>query len=150
MKTKQRKEVEGRTGNLRIGIVATAGDEQRIGEAVALLRTLGCDDEDMVVHKVPGEMELVLGARFFAEYTDVDGLLVLSNINPNTTTALAATVIQGVNMISIDWNFPIIISSSYPSMAEAAAALLQMIGLQILLEPTMPIITPDTNDISLS
>ena len=150
MKTKQRKEVEGRTGNLRIGIVATAGDEQRIGEAVALLRTLGCADEDMVVHKVPGEMELVLGARFFAEYTDVDGLLVLSNINPNTTTALAATVIQGVNMISIDWNFPIIISSSYPSMAEAAAALLQMIGLQILLEPTMPIITPDTNDISLS
>ena len=150
MKTKQRKEVEGRTGNLRIGIVATAGDEQRIGEAVALLRTLGCDDEDMVVHKVPGEMELVLGARFFAEYTDVDGLLVLSNINPNTTTALAATVIQGVNMISIDWNFPIILSSSYPSMAEAAAALLQMIGLQILLEPTMPIITPDTNDISLS
>lgn len=150
MKTKQRKEVEGRTGNLRIGIVATAGDEQRIGEAVALLRTLGCDDEDMVVHKVPGEMELVLGARFFAEYTDVDGLLVLSNINPNTTTALAATVIQGVNMISIDWNFPIILSSSYPSMAEAAAALLQMIGLQILLEPTMPIIAPDTNDISLS
>ena len=150
MKTKQRKEVEGRTGNLRIGIVATAGDEQRIGEAVALLRTLGCDDEDMVVHKVPGEMELVLGARFFAEYTDVDGLLVLSNINPNTTTALAATIIQGVNMISIDWNFPIILSSSYPSMAEAAAALLQMIGLQILLEPTMPIIAPDTNDISLS
>ena len=150
MKTKQRKEVEGRTGNLRIGIVATAGDEQRIGEAVALLRTLGCTDEDMVVHKVPGEMELVLGARFFAEYTDVDGLLVLSNVDPNTTTALAATVIQGVNMISIDWNFPIIISSSYPSMAEAAAALLQMIGLQILLEPTMPIITPDTNDISLS
>ena len=150
MKTKQRKEVEGRTGNLRIGIVATAGDEQRIGEAVALLRTLSCDDEDMVVHKVPGEMELVLGARFFAEYTDVDGLLVLSNVNPNTTTALAATVIQGVNMISIDWNFPIILSSSYPSMAEAAAALLQMIGLQILLEPTMPIITPDTNDISLS
>ncbi|MBO7194893.1 MAG: 6,7-dimethyl-8-ribityllumazine synthase [Alistipes sp.] len=150
MKTKQRKEVEGRTGNLRIGIVATAGDEQRIGEAVALLRTLGCTDEDMVVHKVPGEMELVLGARFFAEYTDVDGLLVLSNVDPNTTTALAATVIQGVNMISIDWNFPIIISSSYPSMAEAAAALLQMIGLQILLEPTMPIIAPDTNDISLS
>ena len=150
MKTKQRKEVEGRTGNLRIGIVATAGDEQRIGEAVALLRTLGCDDEDMVVHKVPGEMELVLGARFFAEYTDVDGLLVLSNVDPNTTTALAATVIQGVNMISIDWNFPIILSSSYPSMAEAAAALLQMIGLQILLEPTMPIIAPDTNDISLS
>lgn len=150
MKTKQRKEVEGRTGNLRIGIVATAGDEQRIGEAVALLRTLGCNDEDMVVHKVPGEMELVLGARFFAEYTDVDGLLVLSNVDPNTTTALAATVIQGVNMISIDWNFPIILSSSYPSMAEAAAALLQMIGLQILLEPTMPIIAPDTNDISLS
>ena len=150
MKTKQRKEVDNRTGNLRIGIVATAGDEQRIGQAVALLRTLGCNDEDMVVHKVPGEMELVLGARFFAEYTDVDGLLVLSNVNPNTTTALAATVIQGVNMISIDWNFPIILSSSYPSMAEAAAALLQMIGLQILLEPTMPIIAPDTNDISLS
>ena len=150
MKTKQRKEVDGRNENLRIGIVATAGDEQRIGEAVALLRTLGCADEDMVVHKVPGEMELVLGARFFAEYTDVDGLLVLSNVSPNTTTALAATVIQGVNMISIDWNFPIILSSSYPSMAEAAAALLQMIGLQILLEPTMPIIAPDTNDISLS
>ncbi len=150
MKTKQRKEVEGRTGNLRIGIVATSGDEPRIGEAVALLRTLGCQDEDMVVHKVPGEMELVLGARFFAEYTDVDGLLALSNTNPNNTTALAATVIQGINMISIDWNFPIILSSAYPSMAEAATALLQMIGLQILLEPTMPIIAPDTNDISLS
>lgn len=150
MKTKQRKEVDNRTGNLRIGIVATAGDEQRIGQAVALLRTLGCNDEDMVVHKVPGEMELVLGARFFAEYTDVDGLLVLSNVDPNTTTALAATVIQGVNMISIDWNFPIILSSAYASMAEAAAALLQMIGLQILLEPEMPVITPDTTDISLS
>lgn len=150
MKVKQRKEFEGRSDNLRIGIIATTGDEPRIGEAVALLRTLGCTDEDMVVHKVPGEMELVLGARFFAEYTDVDGLLVLSNTNPNTTTALAATIVQGVNMISIDWNFPIILSSAYPSIAEAAAALLQIVGLQILLEPEMPVITPDTTDISFS
>ncbi|MBO5903356.1 MAG: hypothetical protein J6Q40_05130 [Tidjanibacter sp.] len=150
MKIKQRKEFEGRSDSLRIGIVATAGDEPRIGEAVALLRTLGCTDEDMVVHKVPGEMELVLGARFFAEYTDVDGLLVLSNTDPTASSALAATVVQGINMISIDWNFPIILSSTYPSVAEAAAALLQIVGLQILLEPEMPVLSPDTTDISLS
>lgn len=150
MKVKQRKEYEGRSEALHVGVLATAGDEARVGEAVALLRTLGCADEDMVVHKVPGEMELVLGARYFAEYTDVDGLLVLSTTNPNHTSALAATVVQGVNMISIDWNFPIILSSAYSSVAEAAAALLQMVGLQILMEPEIPNITPDTTDISFS
>ena len=150
MKIKKRKELDNRTGALRIGVVATAGDETRIGEAVALLRTLGCTDEDMVVHKVPGEMELVIGARFFAEYTDVDGLLVLSHTNPDSSSALAATVVQGVNMISIDWNFPVILSSTYTSIAEAAAALLQLIGLQILMEPELPNLPPDTTYFSFS
>ncbi len=145
MKIKQRRDGT-RDGNLLIGIVSVAGNERGVSEAVVALRTLGYGEGDMVINSVPGEMELVMGARLFAEGSNVDGLLVLSQTDPNSSSALAATVVQGLNMVSIDWNFPIIMSSAYSSTVEAVAALLQMIELQIAMEPDqMPMPTVPTD-----
>ena len=45
--------------------------------AVRTLRECGCSDENIIVRYVPGTFELPMGARFFAEHTDVDGVIAL-------------------------------------------------------------------------
>ena len=45
--------------------------------AVKTLTAAGCAESDITVKHVPGTIELTLAAQFFAEYTDVDAVIVL-------------------------------------------------------------------------
>ena len=67
--------------DMRIGIVVSEWNEQITGAllegAVRTLKNAGCDEQNIEVKRVPGTFELSLGAQFFAEYTDVDGVIVL-------------------------------------------------------------------------
>ena len=64
--------------DMRIGIVVSEWNEQITGAllegAVRTLKNAGCDEQNIEVKRVPGTFELSLGAQFFAEYTDVDGV----------------------------------------------------------------------------
>ena len=66
---------------MRIGIVVSEWNERITGAllegAVRTLKNAGCDEQNIEVKRVPGTFELSLGAQFFAEYTDVDGVIVL-------------------------------------------------------------------------
>ncbi len=148
MNIKQRREVERGDRLVVIGLLYVEDDKQGKSEAVMEMRDLGFDEENTVIRSVPGEMELVMGARIFAEGNNVDGILVLSNIDPNSNSALATTVVQGLNMISIDWNIPIIMSSAYGTKLQALISLIQMINLQCDLSPEMlqvPMPTPNND-----
>jgi 6,7-dimethyl-8-ribityllumazine synthase len=79
--------------------------------AVSLLRRQGCHDEDIVIKKVPGTFELSLGAQFFAEYTDVDAVIVLGCVIQGETRHfdfICQGVTQGVGQVSLTWNMPVI------------------------------------------
>ena len=57
--------------------------------AVRTLRECGCSDENIIVRYVPGTFELPMGARFFAEHTDVDGVIALGCVVKGETPEIS-------------------------------------------------------------
>ncbi len=79
--------------------------------AVSLLKAQGCADEDILVKQVPGTFELSVAAQFFAEYTDVDAVIVIGCVIQGETRHfdfICQGVTQGVTQVSLTWNMPVI------------------------------------------
>ncbi len=79
--------------------------------AVKTLVQAGCAESDILIRKVPGTFELTLGAQFFAEYTDVDAVIVLGCVIQGETRHfdfICQGVTQGVTQVSLTWNMPVI------------------------------------------
>ena len=66
---------------MKFGIVVAEWNpevtEGLLSGAVHTLRSAGCPEHNIQIKYVPGTFELSLGAQFFAEYTDVDAVIVL-------------------------------------------------------------------------
>ena len=82
--------------DMKFGIVVSQWNPQITGAllegAVRTLRAAGCEEQNIIVKEVPGTFELALGAQYFAEYTDVDGVIVLGCVTgPGASTATRAT-----------------------------------------------------------
>ena len=99
--------------DMRIGIVVSEWNEQITGAllegAVRTLKNAGCDEQNIEVKRVPGTFELSLGAQFFAEYTDVDGVIVLGCVIQGETRHfdyVCQGVTQGVTQLMLSWNMP--------------------------------------------
>ncbi len=78
--------------------------------AVETLREAGCPDDNIMVKYVPGTFELPLGAQFFAEYTNVDAIIVLGCVIQGDTPHfdyVCSGVTQGVTHLQTQWNIPI-------------------------------------------
>lgn len=134
--------------------------------AVALLRAQGCAEEDIVIKRVPGTFELPIAAQFFAEYTDVDAVIVLGCVIQGETRHfdfICQGVTQGVNQVSLTWNMPVIfgvLTTSDEQQAldraggkygnkgdEAAAAAITMVALQNGMEADEPSVMPDRRSV---
>ena len=78
--------------------------------AIRTLKANGCLDQNIVVKQVPGTFELALGAQFFAEYTDVDAVIVLGCVIQGDTRHfdfVCDGVTQGVTQLMLAWNMPV-------------------------------------------
>ncbi|MFI3316532.1 MAG: 6,7-dimethyl-8-ribityllumazine synthase [Rikenellaceae bacterium] len=78
--------------------------------AVKTLIEAGCKQENISVKQVPGTFELPLGAQFFAEYTEVDAIIVLGCVIQGDTPHfdyVCSGVTQGVTQLQLQWNIPI-------------------------------------------
>ena len=66
---------------MKFGIVVSEWNTQvtaaLLDGAMRTLVAAGCAESDITVKRVPGTVELTLGAQFFAEYTDVDAVIAL-------------------------------------------------------------------------
>jgi len=117
--------------------------------AVETLRKYGVREEDILVEHVPGSFELTLGARWMAEYSDVDGVICLGCVIQGETphfTCICQGVTQGITQLNIKYNIPFIfgvLTTSNMQQAldraggkhgnkgvEAAVTVLKMIGLK--------------------
>ena len=117
--------------------------------SVRTLRAAGCPDLNIQIKYVPGTFELSLGAQFFAEYTDVDAVIVLGCVIQGDTRHfdfVCQGVTQGVMQLQLQWNMPIafgVLTTNDLQQAldrsggrlgnkgdEAAAAAIQMVHLQ--------------------
>lgn len=78
--------------------------------AVKTLKENGCAEESILVKYVPGTFELALGARFFAEHTDVDAIIVLGCVIQGDTRHfdfVCQGVTQGVTQVQLEWDLPV-------------------------------------------
>ena len=126
---------------MKFGIVVAEWNpevtEGLLSGAVHTLRSAGCPEHNIQIKYVPGTFELSLGAQFFAEYTDVDAVIVLGCVIQGDTRHfdfVCQGVTQGVMQLQLQWNMPIAFDRSGGRLGnkgdEAAAAAIQMVHLQ--------------------
>ncbi len=100
--------------DMKFGIVVSEWNDQvtdsLLAGCVKTLRANGCAEHNIQIKYVPGSFELPLGAQFFAEYTDVDAVIVLGCVIQGETKHfdyVCQGVTNGITRLSIDWNMPI-------------------------------------------
>lgn len=143
---------------MKIGIVVSEWNSQitdaLLEGAIETLRAAGCEEHNMIVKQVPGTFELALGAQYFAEYTDVDGVIVLGCVIQGETRHfdyVCQGVTQGVTQLMLSWNMPVafgVLTTDDLQQAldraggkygnkgdEAAATVIRMVALQQEMEP---------------
>ena len=119
--------MKGTTGTaMKIGIVIV--DEQL--SFAHRLKTLGCATEDILVRHTPRVQNITIAAQFFAEYTDVDAVVVLVE---NDNTPEYAAMLYGVTKLQISWNMPIVLGGCI-----AASEAVEIVTTQCDMEAAAP------------
>ena len=89
---------------------------------VDALTRLGCLSHNIVLKEMPTMHDLLMGTEFFAEYTDVDGVIILA---PNNRVMSNLALMNGIVTIQVQWNMVVEIGG-----AECAENIVEMITLQ--------------------
>lgn len=99
-----------------------------ISEVVGGLIAAGCLEQNIKIRRVPLEDDIPMGVLFFAEYTEVDAVIVLSQVVPFDY------IKQSVIDLQLQWNMPTLFGSSnvadanepYLTVAQRAIAMVSL------------------------
>jgi 6,7-dimethyl-8-ribityllumazine synthase len=101
--------------NMKFGIVVAEWNYKITGElAKGTFDTLikhGAIEENITIKHVPGSFELTLGGQFFAEYTDVDAIILLGCVIQGETphfNYICQSVAEGATQLNLNFNIPVI------------------------------------------
>lgn len=101
--------------NMKFGIVVAEWNYQITGAlangAVKTLLKHGALEENIIIKHVPGSFELTLGGQYFAEYTDVDAIILLGCVIQGETRHfdfICQGVTYGATKLNLTYNLPII------------------------------------------
>lgn len=100
---------------MKFGIVVSEWNYEVTGAlmrgAVETLTKHGVAEDDIVVKHVPGSFELTLGGQFFAEYAEVDAIILLGCVIQGETRHfdfICQGVAKGAIDLNIKYNMPVI------------------------------------------
>ena len=120
--------------NMKFGVVVVHEfeeyNEQNLIPLVDSLQMLGCEAENIVVKVVPTAHDVVIATQFMAEYTDVDGVIILA---PQNRIMGTLSVMNGIVQLQIQWNMVVEIGG-----VECAEHIVNMIVLQNEMEMEAP------------
>ena len=111
--------------------------EQHLPTLVEELTRLGCLAHNIVIKEMPTMHDLLMGTEFFAEYTDVDGVIILA---PNNRVMSNLALMNGIVTIQVQWNMVVEIGG-----AECAEHIVDMISLQNEMESNAVMVKPRRN-----
>jgi 6,7-dimethyl-8-ribityllumazine synthase len=101
--------------DMRFGIVVSEWNYEVTGAlargAVETLIKHGVQEENIIVKHVPGSFELTLGGQFFAEYGNVDAVILLGCVIQGETRHfdfICQGVAKGATDLNIKYNIPVI------------------------------------------
>lgn len=90
----------------------------------------GCSPQNIDVKHVPTAHDLLMATQFFAEYTDVDGVILLA---PQNRVFGTLSLMNGIVTIQIQWNMVVSIGG-----VECADNIVEMVTLQNAMEAEAP------------
>lgn len=89
---------------IRLGIVVSETSPALYNLGVNyLVENCGCLESNIQMKVVPSDFDIPLGVLFFAEYTDVDGVIVVGKCDE--------MIVKSLMDLQIQWNMPIEYSS---------------------------------------
>ncbi len=125
---------EGSATNMKFGVVVVREFEEFVDThliaAISELSDLGCAPSNIVVRTVPKLHDVVIATQFFAEYTDVDGVIILA---PENRVMGMLSLMNGIVQIQLQWNMVVTIGGR-----ETAANIVEMIAMQNEMELNAP------------
>ncbi|MBO5890125.1 MAG: hypothetical protein J6Q28_01690 [Alistipes sp.] len=112
--------------NMKFGVIAIDEFSEFVSENLAtlssLLQNLGCKSENIVVKHVPTLHDSVVATQFMAQYTDVDGVIIVA---PKQRLMDTLPLMNGIIQIQIQWTMVVEIGGY-----ECAENIVSMISMQ--------------------
>lgn len=130
---------------LKIGIVIvdeqTEFAQRNLAATIETLKAIGCTEQNILLRHAPRLFGVALTTQFFAEYTDVDAVVVLAE---NDNSPEYAALLYGVTKLQISWNMPVLIGDCI-----VASEVADMVAMQNEMEAAAPEhISPDRKSIN--
>lgn len=130
---------------LKIGIVIvdeqTEFAQRNLAATIETLKAIGCTEQNILLRHTPRLFGVALTTQFFAEYTDVDAVVVLAE---NDNSPEYAAMLYGVTKLQISWNMPVLIGDCI-----VASEVADMVAMQNEMEAAAPEhISPDRKSIN--
>ena len=130
---------------LKIGVVIV--DEHStfahnfLTATIESLRAVGCSEQNIILRHAPRVYNATMVTQFFAEYTDVDAVVILC---PSCNTPEYRAMLDGVTKLQIAWNMPVCIGD-----CTAASEAIDLVKMQTEMEAAAPEhISPDRKAIN--
>ena len=121
-------------GELRIGIVMVKEQmsfaQRHLSATTESLKALGCAESDIKIRSSPTVLNVPLTTQFFAEYTEVDAVIVL--VEPSQSREYE-TMLYGITRLQMTWNMPVLVGD-----CTAAEQAVEMVRTQSEMEAAAP------------
>ena len=128
---------------MKIGVVVVRGCAEYLTATVESLKALGCSEQNILVRHAPSVFNATMATQFFAEYTDVDAVVIMAHQGDSSPEYNA--MLDGVTTIQIAWTMPGAIGCD----SAAAADAVEMVTMQNEMEAAAPEYTaPDRMSIN--
>ena len=112
--------------DMKFGVIAVSECSDflatNLAAVVEALRAQGCLEENIVLKYVPTLHDSVVATQFMAQYTDVDGVIVVA---PKEQLMATLPLMNGIIQIQVQWSMVVEIGG-----AECAKNIVSMISLQ--------------------
>ena len=116
----------GNSVDMKFGVIAVSECSNFVATnleaVVAALRAQGCLEENIVLKYVPTLHDSVVATQFMAQYTDVDGVIIVA---PKEQLMQTLPLMNGIIQIQVQWSMVVEIGG-----AECADYIVSMISLQ--------------------
>ena len=130
---------------LKIGVIIvdeqTSFAQRNLTATIESLKAIGCSEQNILLRHAPRIFGVALTTQFFAEYTDVDAVVILAE-NDNSPEYQA--MMYGVTKLQILWNMPVLVGD-----CRVASEVADMVAMQNEMEAAAPEhISPDRKSIN--
>lgn len=104
--------------------------QRHLSATTESLKALGCAESDIKIISSPTVLNVPLTTQFFAEYTEVDAVIVL--VEPSQSREYE-TMLYGITRLQMTWNMPVLVGD-----CTAAEQAVEMVRTQSEMEATAP------------